>query len=233
QNTMMRVRYSSIPVVVAPHGLTLGGACEMCLHSDKVQAAAETYIGLVELGVGLIPGGGGTKEFALRAADDMHENEPETITLQSRFLTIGTAKVSTSAFEAYDLGILRKGIDAISMNQSRRIADAKQSVIELYDSGYTKPLQRTDIKVLGRSGLGMLYAGINGMYRGNYITEHDVKIAQKLAYVMCGGDLSEPALVSEQYLLNLEREAFLSLCSEKKTLERIQSVLKTGKPVRN
>ena len=233
QNTMMRVRYSSIPVVVAPHGLALGGACEMCLHSDKVQAAAETYIGLVELGVGLIPGGGGTKEFTLRAADDMHENEPETITLQSRFLTIGTAKVSTSAFEAYDLGILRKGIDAVSMNQSRRIADAKQSVIEIYDEGYTKPVQRTDIKVLGQSGLGMLYAGINGMYRGNYITDHDVKIAKKLAYVMCGGDLSEPTLVSEQYLLNLEREAFLSLCGEKKTLERIQSVLKTGKPVRN
>ena len=233
QNTMMRVRYSSIPVVVAPHGLALGGACEMCLHSDKVQAAAETYIGLVELGVGLIPGGGGTKEFSLRAADDMHENEPETITLQSRFLTIGTAKVSTSAFEAFDLGILRKGIDAVSMNQSRRIADAKKSVLEIYDAGYTKPAQRTDIKVLGRSGLGMLYAGINGMYRGNYITEHDVKIAQKLAWVMCGGDLSEPTLVSEQYLLNLEREAFLSLCGEKKTLERIQSVLKTGKPVRN
>ncbi|MEO6220881.1 MAG: 3-hydroxyacyl-CoA dehydrogenase/enoyl-CoA hydratase family protein [Ginsengibacter sp.] len=233
QNTMMRVRYSSIPVVVAPHGLALGGACEMCLHSDKVQAAAETYIGLVELGVGLIPGGGGTKEFTLRAADDMHENEPETITLQSRFLTIGTAKVSTSAFEAFDLGILRKGIDAVSMNQSRRIADAKESVLEIYDGGYTKPVQRTDIKVLGRSGLGMLYAGINGMYRGNYITEHDVKIAQKLAYVMCGGDLSEHTLVSEQYLLNLEREAFLSLCGEKKTLERIQSVLKTGKPVRN
>ncbi len=233
QNTMMRVRYSSIPVVVAPHGITLGGACEMCLHSDKVQAAAETYIGLVELGVGLIPGGGGTKEFTLRAADDMHENEPETITLQSRFLTIGTAKVSTSAFEAFDSGILRKGIDAVSMNQSRRIADAKQSVLEIYDAGYTKPVQRTDIKVLGRSGLGMLYAGINGMCRGNYITEHDVKIAQKLAYVMCGGDLSEPTLVSEQYLLNLEREAFLSLCGEKKTLERMQSVLKTGKPVRN
>ncbi len=233
QNTMMRVRYSSIPVVVAPHGLALGGACEMSLHSDKVQAAVETYIGLVELGVGLIPGGGGTKEFTLRAADDMHVNEPETITLQSRFLTIGTAKVSTSAFEAYELGILRKGIDAISMNQSRRIADAKQSVIEIYDEGYTKPVQRTDIKVLGQSGLGMLYAGINGMYRGNYITDHDVKVAKKLAYVMCGGDLSEPTLVSEQYLLNLEREAFLSLCGEKKTLERIQSVLKTGKPVRN
>ncbi|KAA9041413.1 3-hydroxyacyl-CoA dehydrogenase/enoyl-CoA hydratase family protein [Ginsengibacter hankyongi] len=233
QNTMMRVRYSSIPVVVAPHGLTLGGACEMCLHSDKVQAAAESYIGLVELGVGLIPGGGGTKEFTLRSADEMHENEPETITLQSRFLTIGTAKVSTSAFEAYNLGILRKGIDEISMNQQRRIADAKQSVIEIFDNGYTMPLQRTDIKVLGRSVLGMLYAGINGMHRGNYITDYDVIIAKKLAYVMCGGDLSEPTLVSEQYLLNLEREAFLSLCGEKKTLERLQSVLKTGKPIRN
>ena len=233
QNTVMRVRYSSIPVVVAPHGLALGGACEMSLHSDKVQAAAESYIGLVELGVGLIPGGGGTKEFTLRAADEMHENEPETITLQKRFLTIGTAKVSTSAFEAYDLGILRKGIDAVSMNQSRRIADARQSVIEIFDNGYTMPVQRTDVKVLGRSVLGMLYAGINGMYRGNYITDHDVIIAKKLAYVMCGGDLSEPTLVSEQYLLNLEREAFLSLCGEKKTLERLQSVLKTGKPVRN
>jgi 3-hydroxyacyl-CoA dehydrogenase len=233
QNTMMRVRYSSIPVVIAPHGLTLGGACEMCLHSDKVYAAAESYIGLVELGVGLIPGGGGTKEFTLRAADEMHEKEPETITLQSRFLTIATARVSTSAFEAYDLGILRKGIDEVSMNQSRRIADAKHSVTELFENGYTMPVPRTDVKVLGRSVLGTLYAGINGMYRGNYITDHDVKIAKKLAYVMCGGDLSEPTLVSEQYLLNLEREAFLSLCGEKKTLERLQSVLKTGKPVRN
>jgi 3-hydroxyacyl-CoA dehydrogenase len=233
QNTMMRVRYSAIPVVVAPHGLTLGGACEMCLHSDKVQAAAESYIGLVELGVGLIPGGGGTKEFTLRAADEMHSGEPETITLQNRFLTIGTAKVSTSAHEAFELGILRHGTDAITMNQSRRIADAKESVIELYDAGYTIPVQRTDIKVLGRQGLGMLYAGINGMLRANYITEYDAKIAQKLAYVMCGGDLSEQTQVSEQYLLNLEREAFLSLCGEKKTLERIQSVLKGGKPVRN
>jgi 3-hydroxyacyl-CoA dehydrogenase len=233
QNTMMRVRYSAIPVIVAPHGLTLGGACELCLHSDKVQAAAESYIGLVELGVGLIPGGGGTKEFTLRAADDMHENEPETITLQNRFLTIGMAKVSTSAHEAFDFGILRHGTDEITINQLRRIAEAKQSVIDLYDAGYTAPVQRTDIKVLGRSGLGMLYAGINGMFRANYITEHDVKIAQKLAYVMCGGDLSEPTFVSEQYLLDLEREAFLSLCGEKKTLERIQSVLKGGKPIRN
>ena len=233
QNAMMRVRYSAIPVVIAPHGLTLGGACEMSLHSDKVQAAAETYIGLVELGVGLIPGGGGTKEFAMRAADEMHPGEPETITLQNRFLTIGTAKVATSAQEGFQFGYLRKGQDEISMNPSRRISDAKRAVNELYNAGYTMPLQRTDIKVLGRSALGMLYAGINGMYRGNYITEHDVKIAQKLAYVMCGGDLSEPQMVSEQYLLDLERAAFLSLCGEKKTLERLQSVLKGGKPVRN
>ncbi|RNI31745.1 3-hydroxyacyl-CoA dehydrogenase/enoyl-CoA hydratase family protein [Hanamia caeni] len=233
QNSTMRIRYSSIPVVVAPHGLTLGGGCEICLHADKVQAAAETYIGLVEVGVGLIPGGGGTKEFALRASDAIQHNEPETIPLQNRFITIGTARVSTSAVEAYELGILRQGVDEISMNQSRRIAEAKQSVIDLYDRGYSQPVQRTDIKVLGREGLGMLYAGINGMYRGNYISDYDVKIAKKLAYVMCGGDLSQATLVNEQYLLNLEREAFLSLCGEKKTLERLQSVLKTGKPVRN
>jgi len=233
QNTTMKIRYSSIPVVVAPHGLTLGGGCEICLHADKVQAAAESYIGLVEVGVGLIPGGGGTKEFVLRASDAIQHNEPETIPLQNRFITIGTAKVSTSAFEAFDLGILRNGTDEISMNQSRRISDAKASVIEMYDRGYTQPIQRTDIRVLGRGGLGMLYAGINGMWRGNYITEYDVFIAKKLAYVMCGGDLSEATLVNEQYLLNLEREAFLSLCGERKTLERLQSVLKTGKPVRN
>jgi 3-hydroxyacyl-CoA dehydrogenase len=233
QNTTMRMRYSSIPVVVAPHGLTLGGGCEISLHADKVQAAAETYIGLVELGVGLIPGGGGTKEFSLRASDAVQHNEPATIPLQNRFFTIGTAKVSTSAFEAFDMGILRKGTDAVSMNLGRRISEAKESVIQLYDNGYTQPVQRTDIKVLGREGLGMLYAGINGMFRGNYITEYDVFLAKKLAYVMCGGDLSEATLVSEQYLLDLEREAFLSLCGQKKTLERLQSVLKSGKPVRN
>lgn len=233
QNTTMRIRYSSVPVVVAPHGLTLGGGCEICLHADQVQAAAESYIGLVELGVGLIPGGGGTKEFALRASDAIQKNEPETIPLQNRFLTIGMAKVSTSAFEAYDLGILRKGIDEVSINQDRRIADAKNNVINIFDRGYNTPIKRTDIKVLGRTGLGMLYAGINGMQHGNYISEHDVKIAKKLAYVMCGGDLTQPTEVSEDYLLNLEREAFLSLCGEKKTLERLQSVLKTGKPIRN
>lgn len=233
QNTMMRARYSSIPVVVAPHGLTLGGACELSLHSDKVCAAAETYIGLVELGVGLIPGGGGTKEFVLRAADEMHEDEPETITLKNRFLSIATAKVATSAKEGFEMGVFSKGLDEVVMNQGRRIAEAKKSVIELYDEGYVTPVQRNDVKVLGRSALGALLAGINGMKTAGYATEHDSVVAKKLAYVMCGGDLSEPTLVTEQYLLDLEREAFLSLCGEKKSLERIQSVLKGGKPVRN
>ena len=233
QNTMMRVRYSSIPVVLAPHGLALGGGCEICLHADKVIAAAETYTGLVEVGIGVIPGGGGTKEFVLRAADEMHNGEPETITLQNRFLTIATAKVATSAFEAFNLGIYRKGEDDVSVNIARRISEAKNAVLNLYNDGYTMPVQRNDIKVLGRSGLGAMYAGINGMFVGKYATEHDVTVAKKLAYVMCGGDLSEQTLVSEQYLLDLEREAFLSLTGEKKTLERIQSILKTGKPLRN
>lgn len=233
QQTMMRARYSSIPVVVAPHGLTLGGACELNLHADKCCAAAETYTGLVELGVGLIPGGGGTKEFALRASDEMHEDEPETITLKNRFLSIATAKVATSAHEGFGLGIYRKGLDEVIMNQGRRIAEAKKSVIEIFDSGYTAPVQRNDIKVLGQSALGALYSGIHAMKTANYATEHDALVAKKLAYVMCGGDLSEPTLVSEQYLLDLEREAFLSLCGEKKTLERIQSVLKSGRPIRN
>ncbi len=233
QQTMMRARYSAVPVVVAPHGLTLGGACELSLHADRVVPAAESYIGLVELGIGVIPGGGGSKEFTLRAADEMHDGEPETITLKNRFFTIATAKVSTSAYEAFDLGILKKDRDIVSINQGRRIAEAKSSVLEIYNDGYTIPIQRTDIKVLGRSALGMLYSGIHSMWRGHYATDHDVVVAKKLAFVMCGGDLSEPTLVSEQYLLDLEREAFLSLCGEKKTLERIQSVLKTGKPIRN
>ncbi len=233
QNTMMRVRYSGIPVVVAPHGLALGGACEMSLHADKVIAAAETYTGLVEVGIGVIPGGGGTKEFVLRAADEVHYGEPDTIPLQNRFLTIATAKVATSAQEGYEMGVYRKGNDLVSMNLGRRIAEAKQAVIELYDDGYVMPVERTDINVLGRSMLGAMHAGINGMWRGKYATDHDVTVAKKLAYVMCGGDLSAPTLVSEQYLLDLEREAFLSLTGEKKTLERIQSILKSGKPLRN
>jgi len=233
QNSMMRLRYSSIPVVTAPHGLTLGGGCEMNLHADKVCAAAETYIGLVELGVGLIPGGGGTKEFAMRAGDELHEDEPETVTLKNRFFSIATAKVATSAKEGFDMGILRKGQDELVMNIGRRIAEAKKSVIEIYDQGYTMPTQRTDVKVMGKAGLGAMLAGINGMWRGGYATDHDALVARKLAYVLCGGDLSEQSLVSEQYLLDLEREAFLSLCGEKKSLERIQAVLKTGRPIRN
>ena len=180
QNTTMRTRYSAIPVVVAPHAMTLGGACELSLHADKVVPSAETYIGLVELGVGLIPGGGGSKEFAMRAADEMHEDEPETITLKNRFFTIATAKVSTSAFEAFDLGILRKGKDFVSINHGRRISEAKQAVLEMYNDGYVTPVPRKDIKVLGRSALGALYAGINGMHRANYATDHDVLVAKKL-----------------------------------------------------
>jgi 3-hydroxyacyl-CoA dehydrogenase len=233
QQTMMRVRYSDIPVVVAPHGMTLGGACELSLHADACCPAAETYTGLVELGVGVIPGGGGTKEFVLRASDEMHPDEPETITLKNRFLTIATAKVATSAHEGFHLGIYRKGIDHLVMNQNRRVSEAKKLARHLLEQGYVTPTKRSDIKVLGRSGLGALYAGIHGMQTAGYATEHDARVAKKLAYVMCGGDLSEPSQVNEQYLLDLEREAFLSLCGERKTLERIQSVLKGGKPIRN
>jgi len=233
QSTMMRVRYSGVPVVVAPHALTLGGACELNLHADACCPAAETYIGLVELGVGLIPGGGGTKEFTLRASDELHKDEPDFNTLKERFFNIATAKVATSAEEGFSMGIFRKGIDRISYNQQRRILDAKNEVIRLSDNGYQQPIPRKEILVHGRAALGALYAGINSMHRANYATDHDVVVAKKLAYVMCGGDLSEPTRVGEQYLLDLEREAFLSLCGEKKTLERIQSVLKGGKPIRN
>lgn len=233
QNTTMRLRYSSVPVVVAPHGMALGGGCEMCLHADAVQAAAESYIGLVELGVGLIPGGGGTKEMVLRAADRNIKEDIELNYLQQLFINIGTAKVGTSAHEAFELSILRKGIDSISINADRRVTDAKRKVLALYEQGYTQPIQRTDIKVQGRSGLGALVAGIHGMWMGKYITDYDKLIAEKLAHVMCGGDLSQPTMVSEQYLLDLERETFLSLCGQKKTLERLQSILQTGKPLRN
>jgi 3-hydroxyacyl-CoA dehydrogenase len=233
QNTTMRLRYSSIPVVVAPHGLTLGGGCEMCLHADAVQAAAETYIGLVELGIGVIPGGGGTKEMVVRASDRNIKEDIEVNYLQQLFINIGTAKVSTSAHEAFENFVFRPGIDHISINPDRRIADAKRNVLMMWERGYTQPLPRTDIKVQGRGGLGGLISGIHGMWRGNYISDYDKLVAEKLAHVMCGGDLSQASLVSEQYLLELEREAFLSLCGQKKTLERIQSILTTGKPLRN
>ncbi|WP_207924631.1 3-hydroxyacyl-CoA dehydrogenase/enoyl-CoA hydratase family protein [Pedobacter changchengzhani] len=233
QNTSMRIRYSSIPVVVAPHNLTLGGGCEFSLHADYVQLSAETYMGLVEFGVGVIPGGGGTKEFALRASDEFRDDQIVQNTLKDRFLTIGMAKVSTSGYEAYELGYLQKGKFSISMNSNRLLADAKAKAIELADAGYTEPVRRTDIKVLGKQGLGIVYAGANSMYAGHYISEHDKKISEKLGYVMCGGNLSSPTEVSEQYLLDLEREAFLSLCGERKSLERIQSIITKGKPLRN
>lgn len=232
QDSMMRVRYSSIPVVVAPHGMTLGGGCEMTLHADRVQAAAETYIGLVEFGVGVIPGGGGTKEMTLRAAERYMKDDVELNALREYYLNIGMAKVATSASEAFDLNILREGQDLISLNKDRQIADAKAAAIELADLGYTQPIQKK-VKVLGKQALGMFYIGAHAMKSGHYISEHDELISRKLAYVMAGGDLSEPAVVSEQYLLDLEREAFLSLCGERKTLERIQHMLKTGKPLRN
>jgi len=233
QNTMMRVRYSSIPVVVAPHQMALGGGCEICLHADKVVAHAELYMGLVEFGVGLIPGGGGTKEFALRLSDELQEGDIELNNFRERFLTIGQAKVSTSAYEAFELGYLKKGRDVVVMSQNRLLAEAKQYCLQLADDGYVQPVQRKDIRVLGKQALGLGYIGANSMYSGNYISEHDVKISQKLAYVLSGGDLSQPSLVSEEYLLGLEREAFVSLCAERKTLERIQSILTGGKVLRN
>ncbi len=233
QDTMMRVRYSSTPVIVAPHGMTLGGGCEMTMHADRVVAAAETYIGLVEFGVGVIPGGGGSKEMALRAADLFHKNDVELNVLQEYFLTIGMAKVATSAYEAFDMGVLQKGKDIVVVNKDRQIAVAKQIALQMAEQGYTKPIQRKDVKVLGKQALGMFLVGTDQMEAGKYISEHDKKIANKLAYVMAGGDLSEPTLVSEQYLLDIEREAFLSLCTERKTLERIQFMLTKGKPLRN
>ncbi len=232
QNTMMRVRYSSIPVVVAPHTLALGGGCEINLHADRVVAAAETYMGLVEVGVGLIPAGGGTKEMAVRCADMYAAGDPELNTLQAAFMNIATAKVSTSAQEALEMNYLRRG-DEIVLNRSRLIADAKKAAIEIADAGYTQPKKRTDIRVQGKAGIALFNAGVQGMLMGKYISEHDAKIANKLAYVISGGDLSYAQNVSEQYLLDLERETFLSLCAEKKTLERLQSLLSGGKPLRN
>ncbi|PHS67954.1 MAG: 3-hydroxyacyl-CoA dehydrogenase [Flavobacterium sp.] len=233
QDTVMRLRYSSIPTVVAPHGMTLGGGCEMTLHADRVVAAAESYIGLVEFGVGVIPGGGGSKEMALRAGDMFNKNDVELNVLQEHFLTIGMAKVSTSAYEAFDLDILQKGKDIVVVNKDRQIATAKAVARSMADQGYTQPVRRKDVRVLGKQALGMFLVGTDQMQAGKYISEHDRKIANKLAYVMAGGDLSEPSYVSEQYLLDIEREAFLSLTTERKTLERIEHMLKTGKPLRN
>ena len=233
QDSCMRLRYSSIPTVVAPHGMTLGGGCEMTLHADRVVAAAESYIGLVEFGVGVIPGGGGSKEMALRASDSFVQDDVELNRLRQHFLTVAMAKVSTSAHEAYDLDILKHGKDIVVVNKDRQIATAKAIARQMADIGYTKPVPRNDVKVLGKQALGLFMVGTDSMEASNYISEHDQKIANKLAWVMAGGDLSEPTLVSEQYLLDLEREAFLSLTGERKTLERLQHMIQKGKPLRN
>lgn len=234
QKTTMRLRYSTIPVVAAPHGMALGGGCEVCMHSDKVVAHAETYMGLVEFGVGLIPGGGGTKEFALRLSDELKEGDIRTNAFLNRYLSIGQAKVSTSAYEAFDLGYLRPGIDEVIVSRVHQLAYAKKAALTLADKGYTKPVPRTDIKVLGKEALGLVYVGADGFTTANYMSEHDRLIAEKLGMVLAGGEVSEAMTeVSEQYLLNLERKAFMELCMQRKTLERIQSLISSGKILRN
>ncbi len=234
QKTTMRLRYSSIPVVTAPHGMTLGGGCELCMHSDKVIAHAETYMGLVEFGVGLIPGGGGTKEFALRLSDELKEGDIRTNAYLNRYLSIGQAKVSMSAYEAFDLGYMRPGIDEVIVSRAYHLAYAKKAALNLAEKGYTQPAPRKDIKVLGKEVLGMVYVGADGFTTGNYMSVHDKLIAEKLGWVMAGGEISQALTeVSEQYLLNLERRAFMELCMQRKTLERIQSLITKGKILRN
>jgi 3-hydroxyacyl-CoA dehydrogenase len=232
QNTTGRIRYSSIPVVVATHGMTLGGGCEIALHADHVQASAETYIGLVEMGVGVIPGGGGTKEMARRASKAYFSGDIQLPTLKERYLNIGMAKVATSAQEAIELDLLLKNRDKVTVGFNNLITDAKEAALNLANQGYTQAVPEK-INALGKDGLGMFMVGAHSMHAAGYITEHEKLMSEKLAYAICGGDLSAPTLVSEQYLLDLEREAFLSLCGERKTLERIEHMLKKGKPLRN
>lgn len=232
QQTTMRCRYSSIPVVSAIQGMALGGGCETLMHCDAAVVAAESYIGLVEVGVGLIPGGSGTKEFALRASDSFFEGDVQIPTIIDRFRNIAMASVGTSAAQAYHYGYLIEGRDTVVVNKDRNIAEAKKRALKLAEN-YTQPIQRTDVTVLGRTGLGALYAAANELRLGNYASEHDIKIAKKIAWVLCGGDLTGTQQVSEQYLLDLEREAFLSLSGEDKTKARIQHMLQTNKPLRN
>jgi len=232
QQTTMRCRYSSIPVVAATQGYVFGGGCETLMHCDAAVCSAESYIGLVEVGVGLIPGGGGTKEFALRASDAFREGDVFMPTLIDKFKTIAMASVATSAHEAYNYGYLLPGRDTVAPNKDRAIAEAKKKVLEL-SYNYVQPIPRNDVYVLGRQGLATLLLAANELRLGNYASDHDIKIAQKIAFVLCGGDLTAPQQVSEQYLLDVEREAFLSLCGEQKTLERIQHMLQTNKPLRN
>jgi 3-hydroxyacyl-CoA dehydrogenase len=233
QDTMMRVRYSNIPVIVAPHNMALGGGCELSMHSDKVVAHAELYMGLVEFGVGLIPGGGGSKEFAKRLSDEMREGDIKINRLREKFLTIGQAKVSTSAYEAFDLGYLREGTDEVVVSRDHQLLRAKQACLEIANKGYIAPKREKNITVLGQEGLGIVYVGASSMVSGNYMSAHDQVISEKLGFVLCGGDLSSNTVVSEQYLLDLERKKFVELCQERKTLERLESLVKNGKILRN
>ncbi|MCI0525785.1 MAG: enoyl-CoA hydratase/isomerase family protein, partial [Acidobacteria bacterium] len=234
QNTTSSLRYSSKPVVVAPHHLTLGGGCEMVLHSDRAVAAAETYIGLVEVGVGLIPGGGGTKEMAVRAAE-IAESTPGADhfgILRHNFEMTAMGKVATSAVEAQNWGLMRRR-DRIVMNDRRVIEEAKRTVLTLAREGYVAPQPKQDVLVLGEQALTKFKLGMHMMKRGGYISDHDALIGLKIAEVVSGGNLTRPTRVSEQYLLDLEREAFVSLCGTRATQERIAHMLKTGKPLRN
>lgn len=233
QDTMMRIRYSNIPVIVAPHNMALGGGCEMSMHADKVVAHAELYMGLVEFGVGLIPGGGGSKEFAKRLSEELKDGDIKINRMRERFLTVGQAKVSTSAYEAFDLGYLRNGIDEVVVSRDHQLKRAKAAALELSEKGYVAPKREKNITVMGQEGLGIVYVGANSMLSGNYMSDHDRVISEKLGFVLCGGDLSENTVVSEQYLLDLERRAFVELCAERKTLERLESLVKNGKILRN
>lgn len=232
QQTSMRCRYAAVPVVAATQGYVFGGGVELGMHCDSIIASAESYIGLVEAGVGLIPGGGGTKEFALRLSDGFVSGDVQIPSLVDRFKTIVLAQVATSAREAFDLGYLIKYRDEVSINTALTLTLAKNKVLAL-SQNYVPPVPRSDIQVLGQQGLASLYAAANEFKLGNYASDHDIKIAHKLAWVLCGGDLTGTQRVSEDYLLDLEREAFLSLCGEQKTLERIQYMLENNKPLRN
>jgi len=235
QNSTMSLRYSPKPVVVAPFQMVFGGGCEMVLHADRVRAAAETYIGLVEVGVGIIPAGGGTKEMLVRALDAIPKGADDADPfpfVKRAFETIALAKVATSADEAKSFGFLSAD-DTISMNSDRLIADAKKEVQSLAASGYVAPQQRTDILALGLPALSTLKLGIHQMKRAGYISDHDAEIGTQLARILTGGDLNHATRVSEQYLLDLEREAFLKLVGMRKTQDRIAHMLKTGKPLRN
>jgi len=233
QGATQALRYADVPVIVAPAGMTLGGGCEIVLHGDRVQAAAETYVGLVEVGVGLIPGGGGTKEMLARAVEGLPAAHPDLLPFVQRvFETIGFAKVSTSAADARRLGFLDQA-DGVTMNRDRLIEDAKAIALERVREGYHRPPPRAAIPVGGESVLAALKLGVHLAWRAGRISDHDAVVGRALATVLAGGALPHQATVSEQYLLDLEREAFLRLCGERKTLERIQHTLKTGKPLRN